>query len=140
MIVYLKQHKNYWKLVSIAALIIILGGILTMNWLNDERLKKEKYRQEQDRVINYLVEHYELANGDDIKTIEVTEFQQIKIVGYWRITTKVNNKYKISFKENKIGGEIRSSNYSPQEFKRREKVNHSQNCINTKTMYYREEK
>ncbi|HEK9073788.1 TPA: hypothetical protein TUW49_000528 [Streptococcus equi subsp. zooepidemicus] len=128
------------KLIGIVALVAILGGIITMGWFNGEELKKKKYRQEQDRVINYLVEHYELANGDDIKMIEVTEFQQIKIVGYWRITTKVNNKYKISFKENKIGGEIRSSNYSPQEFKRREKVNHSQNAFNTKTMYYKEEK
>ncbi|HEL0719368.1 TPA: hypothetical protein TUY07_001977, partial [Streptococcus equi subsp. zooepidemicus] len=83
------------KLIGIVALVAILGGIITMGWFNGEELKKKKYRQEQDRVINYLVEHYELANGDDIKMIEVTEFQQIKIVGYWRITTKVNNKYKI---------------------------------------------
>lgn len=107
-----------------------------MNWLNDERLKKEKYRQEQDRVINYLVEHYELANGDDIKTIEVTEFQQIKIVDFWSITTKVNGKYKISFTEDQLGEEIMTSNYSPKEFKVQEDTDNKQNLSDIELIYY----
>ncbi|HEL1196718.1 TPA: hypothetical protein TVL25_001946 [Streptococcus equi subsp. zooepidemicus] len=124
------------KLIGIVALIAILGGVITMNWLNDERLKKEKYRQEQDRVINYLVEHYELANGDDIKTIEVTEFQQIKIVDFWSITTKVNGKYKISFTEDQLGEEIMTSNYSPKEFKVQEDTDNKQNLSDIELIYY----
>ncbi|WP_165627345.1 hypothetical protein, partial [Streptococcus equi] len=95
MIVYLKQHKNYWKLVSIAALIIILGGILTMNWFNGEELKKKKYRQEQDRVVKYIGEHIELGNGKPITKIEFIEFQQNLSTGTWTITATVNNKYNI---------------------------------------------
>lgn len=131
-----KQQSKRRKLIGIVALIAILGGVITMNWLNDERLKKEKYRQEQDRVINYLVEHYELANGDDIKTIEVTEFQQIKIVDFWSITTKVNGKYKISFTEDQLGEEITTSNYSPKEFKVQEDTDNKQNLSAIELIYY----
>ncbi|MCD3376086.1 hypothetical protein [Streptococcus equi] len=131
-----KQQSKQRKLIGIVALIAILGGVITMNWLNDERLKKEKYRQEQDRVINYLVEHYELANGDDIKTIEVTEFQQIKIVDFWSITTKVNGKYKISFTEDQLGEEITTSNYSPKEFKVQEDTDNKQNLSDIELIYY----
>ncbi|AEJ25214.1 TPA: hypothetical protein TUM56_000168 [Streptococcus equi subsp. zooepidemicus] len=131
-----KQQNKRRKLIGIVALIAILGGVITMNWLNDERLKKEKYRQEQDRVINYLVEHYELANGDDIKTIEVTEFQQIKIVDFWSITTKVNGKYKISFTEDQLGEEITTSNYSPKEFKVQEDTDNKQNLSDIELIYY----
>ncbi|HEK9992494.1 TPA: hypothetical protein TT567_001568 [Streptococcus equi subsp. zooepidemicus] len=131
-----KQQSKRRKLIGIVALIAILGGVITMNWLNDERLKKEKYRQEQDRVINYLVEHYELANGDDIKTIEVTEFQQIKIVDFWSITTKVNGKYKISFTEDQLGEEITTSNYSPKEFKVQEDTDNKQNLSDIELIYY----
>ncbi|MCD3429556.1 hypothetical protein KUF87_06205 [Streptococcus equi subsp. zooepidemicus] len=131
-----KQQNKRRKLIGIVALIAILGGVITMNWLNDERLKKEKYRQEQDRVINYLVEHYELANGDDIKTIEVTEFQQIKIVDFWSITTKVNGKYKISFTEDQLGEEITASNYSPKEFKVQEDTDNKQNLSDIELIYY----
>ncbi|NGL84486.1 hypothetical protein [Streptococcus equi] len=131
-----KQLNKRRKLIGIVALVAILGGVLTMNWLNDERLKKKKYRQEQDRVINYLVEHYELANGDDIKTIEVTEFQQIKIVDFWSITTKVNGKYKISFTEDQLGEEITTSNYSPKEFKVQEDTDNKQNLSDIELIYY----
>ncbi|HEL0046550.1 TPA: hypothetical protein TT719_001519 [Streptococcus equi subsp. zooepidemicus] len=131
-----KQQNKRRKLIGIVALIAILGGVITINWLNDERLKKEKYRQEQDRVINYLVEHYELANGDDIKTIEVTEFQQIKIVDFWSITTKVNGKYKISFTEDQLGEEITTSNYSPKEFKVQEDTDNKQNLSDIELIYY----
>ncbi|HEL0025282.1 TPA: hypothetical protein TUY17_000089 [Streptococcus equi subsp. zooepidemicus] len=131
-----KQQNKRRKLIGIVALIAILGGVITMNWLNDEKLKKEKYRQEQDRVINYLVEHYELANGDDIKTIEVTEFQQIKIVDFWSITTKVNGKYKISFTEDQLGEEITTSNYSPKEFKVQEDTDNKQNLSDIELIYY----
>ncbi|HEL0793448.1 hypothetical protein KUG02_09240 [Streptococcus equi subsp. zooepidemicus] len=131
-----KQQNKRRKLIGIVALIAILGGVIKMNWLNDERLKKEKYRQEQDRVINYLVEHYELANGDDIKTIEVTEFQQIKIVDFWSITTKVNGKYKISFTEDQLGEEITTSNYSPKEFKVQEDTDNKQNLSDIELIYY----
>ncbi|HEL1318253.1 TPA: hypothetical protein TVS10_001922, partial [Streptococcus equi subsp. zooepidemicus] len=52
-----KQQSKRRKLIGIVALIAILGGVITMNWLNDERLKKE-YR-EQERIVKYVVSNYE---------------------------------------------------------------------------------
>ncbi|HEL0612890.1 TPA: hypothetical protein TUU92_001892, partial [Streptococcus equi subsp. zooepidemicus] len=113
-----KQQSKRRKLIGIVALIIILGGILTMNWLNDERIKKEKYRQEQDRVGKYIGEHIELGNGKPITKIEFIEFQlETATTGTWSITAIVNEKYLIHFSEDRLGEEIRTSYYSPKEFK-----------------------
>ena len=95
-----------------------------------------KYKAEQDRVAQYFVEHYELTNGDFIKTIEVIEFDKNDTTGTWRITITVNEKYNISFNENELGGEIRSSNYSPKEFKVRENINHIQSDSDIELTYY----
>ncbi|HEK9987171.1 TPA: hypothetical protein TT577_000013 [Streptococcus equi subsp. zooepidemicus] len=105
MIVYLKQHKNYWKLVSIAALIIILGGVITTGWLNG------------DRVMKYIGEHIELCNGQHIIKIECIEFQQNLSTGTWIITATVNDKYDISFAEDYLRGELITAVYNYNEFK-----------------------
>ncbi|HEL0379335.1 TPA: hypothetical protein TUK98_000012 [Streptococcus equi subsp. zooepidemicus] len=106
MIVYLKQHKNYWKLVSIAALIIILGGVITTGWLNG------------DRVVKYIGEHIELGNGKPIIKIEFIEFQlETATTGTWSITATVNDKYDISFAEDYLRGELITAVYNYNEFK-----------------------
>ncbi|AEJ25218.1 hypothetical protein HKO46_06235 [Streptococcus equi subsp. zooepidemicus] len=112
-----KQQNKRRKLIGIVALITILGGILTMNWLNDERLKKKKYRQEQDRVMKYIGEHIELCNGQHIIKIECIEFQQNLSTGTWIITATVNDKYDISFAEDYLRGELITAVYNYNEFK-----------------------
>ncbi|QTR93292.1 membrane protein [Streptococcus equi subsp. zooepidemicus] len=112
-----KQQSKRRKLIGIVALITILGGILTMNWLNDERLKKKKYRQEQDRVMKYIGEHIELCNGQHIIKIECIEFQQNLSTGTWIITATVNDKYDISFAEDYLRGELITAVYNYNEFK-----------------------
>ncbi|HEL1030317.1 TPA: hypothetical protein TVB54_001918, partial [Streptococcus equi subsp. equi] len=52
-----KQQSKRRKLIGIVALITILGGILTMNWFNDEKLNRE--RREQERAAIYLSNTYE---------------------------------------------------------------------------------
>ncbi|HEK9073789.1 TPA: hypothetical protein SUB45_000792, partial [Streptococcus equi subsp. zooepidemicus] len=52
-----KQQNKRRKLIGIVTLIAILGGVLTMNWLNDERLNRE--RREQERAVIYLSNTYE---------------------------------------------------------------------------------
>ncbi|HEK9988371.1 TPA: hypothetical protein TVE77_001803 [Streptococcus equi subsp. zooepidemicus] len=133
-----KQQSKRRKLIGIVALITILGGILTMNWLNDERIKKEKYRQEQDRVVKYIGEHIELGNGKPITKIEFIEFQlETATTGTWSITAIVNEKYLIHFSEDRLGEEIRTSYYSPKEFKQySEKMRN--NMTNVETIYYEE--
>ncbi|HEK9098400.1 TPA: hypothetical protein SUB15_001494 [Streptococcus equi subsp. zooepidemicus] len=112
-----KQQSKRRKLIGIVTLITILGGILTMNWLNGEELKKKKYRQEQDRVVKYIGEHIELGNGQHIIKIECIEFQQNLSTGTWTITATVNDKYDISFAEDYLRGELITAVYNYNEFK-----------------------
>ncbi|HEL0001855.1 TPA: hypothetical protein TUW63_000795 [Streptococcus equi subsp. zooepidemicus] len=133
-----KQQNKRRKLIGIVALITILGGIITMGWFNGEELKKEKYRQEQDRVVKYIGEHIELGNGQPITKIEFIEFQlETATTGTWSITAIVNEKYLIHFSEDRLGEEIRTSYYSPKEFKQySEKMRN--NMTNVETIYYEE--
>ncbi|HEL0596648.1 TPA: hypothetical protein TUT17_000537, partial [Streptococcus equi subsp. zooepidemicus] len=62
-----KQQNKRRKLIGIVTLIAILGGVLTMNWLNDERLNRE--RREQERAVIYLSNTYE--NIHKIKIIGI---------------------------------------------------------------------
>ncbi|WP_203267842.1 hypothetical protein [Streptococcus uberis] len=74
-------------------------------------------KQEQDRIVNYIKQHVELTNGDQIKKIEFIDFQKNEMTGFWRVSSKINDKNIISFEESKIGGEIELSNYSPKYFR-----------------------
>ncbi|HEL0675386.1 TPA: hypothetical protein TUW65_001923 [Streptococcus equi subsp. zooepidemicus] len=133
-----KQLNKRRKLIGIVTLITILGGILTMNWLNGEQLKKKKYRQEQDRVVKYIGEHIELGNGQPITKIEFIEFQQNLSTGTWTITATVNDKYSIVFGEDYLGGEIETAYYTYKEFKYSdEKINNS-NKDKVELIYYKE--
>ncbi|HEK9982922.1 TPA: hypothetical protein TUW76_001849 [Streptococcus equi subsp. zooepidemicus] len=133
-----KQLNKRRKLIGIVTLITILGGILTMNWLNGEELKKKKYRQEQDRVVKYIGEHIELGNGQPITKIEFIEFQQNLSTGTWTITATVNDKYSIVFGEDYLGGEIETAYYTYKEFKYSdEKINNS-NKDKVELIYYKE--
>ncbi|HEL0008605.1 TPA: hypothetical protein TUM56_001953 [Streptococcus equi subsp. zooepidemicus] len=133
-----KQLNKRQKLIGIVTLITILGGILTMNWLNGEELKKKKYRQEQDRVVKYIGEHIELGNGQPITKIEFIEFQQNLSTGTWTITATVNDKYSIVFGEDYLGGEIETAYYTYKEFKYSdEKINNS-NKDKVELIYYKE--
>ncbi|MFC3931517.1 hypothetical protein ACVR0S_06300 [Streptococcus dentapri] len=126
-----------WKklLIPLGITVVLIGGGLAMiNPFTGE--DEPKYKHEQDRVAQYLVEHYELTNGDAIKTIKVIEFDKNDMTGTWRITITVNEKYDISFNENELGGEIRSSNYSPKEFIVQEKINHIQSNSDIELTYY----
>lgn len=124
------------KLIGIVALIAILGGVITMNWLNDERLKKEKYRQEQDRVVKYIGEHIELGNDKPITKIEFIEFQQNLSTGTWRITATVNDRYDISFSLRGLGGELRTANYTYDEFNESEEQLTTHDMDKVKVVYY----
>ncbi|WP_424554376.1 hypothetical protein [Streptococcus agalactiae] len=74
-------------------------------------------KQEQDRIVNYIKQHVELTNGNQIKKIEFIDFQKNEMTGFWRVSSKINDKNIISFEESKISGEIELSNYSPKYFR-----------------------
>ncbi|HEK9990866.1 TPA: hypothetical protein TVS21_000107 [Streptococcus equi subsp. zooepidemicus] len=133
-----KQQSKRRKLIGIVTLITILGGILTMNWLNGEELKKKEYRQEQDRVVKYIGEHIELGNGKPITKIEFIEFQQNLSTGTWTITATVNNKYNIVFGEDYLGGEIETAYYTYKEFKYSDEKLNNSNKDKVEIIYYKE--
>ncbi|MGT2733003.1 hypothetical protein [Streptococcus ruminantium] len=125
----------------LTSLFILIGMMSLLGGCGMSGSEKEevKYKSEQDRVVNYLLENYELTNGDKIKTIEFIEFEKNNITGTWRITTRINEKYDISFNQNELNGQLRSSNYSPKEFKKRNvDYNHTQNVHGIKIIYYEE--
>ncbi|HEL1310796.1 TPA: hypothetical protein TVR06_001917, partial [Streptococcus equi subsp. zooepidemicus] len=85
-----KQQNKRRKLIGIVTLITILGGILTMNWLNGERLKKE-YR-EQERIVKYVASNYE-----GIEKVEFIEFFHNNITGTYSFYAIINDKIKVDF-------------------------------------------
>ncbi|WP_394350787.1 DUF1433 domain-containing protein [Streptococcus equi] len=94
-----KQQSKRRKLIGIVALIAILGGVITMNWLNDERLKKE-YR-EQERIVKYVVSNYE-----SIEKVEFIEFFHNNITGTYSFYAIINDKIKVDFTLWGLKGEI----------------------------------
>ncbi|MFD3024194.1 hypothetical protein ACFKJH_00730, partial [Streptococcus agalactiae] len=70
-------------------------------------------KQEQDRIVNYIKQHVELTNGDQIKKVEFIDFQKNEMTGTWGISTKINEQFSISFSEDRIGGKLRALGYQP---------------------------
>ena len=129
------------KLGIIALVICIIGGVIMFS-LNHpkEKTLEEKMRIEQDRVAKFLVSNYDLADGQKIERVKFVEFQKNESTGSWRITAKVNNQYDISVKIDSLNenGKIRSSNYSPTEFIKREHKEEAGYDIAVKIIYLEE--
>lgn len=111
--VCLIMKKRIWYLIVL--ITVILGGLIMKNLFATTEASSKK--QEQDRIVNYIKQHVELTNGDQIKKIEFIDFQKNEMTGFWRVSSKINDKNIISFEESKIGGEIELSNYSPKYFR-----------------------
>ncbi len=111
--VCLIMKKRIWYLIVL--ITVILGGLIMKNLFATTEASSKK--QEQDRVVKYIKQHVELTNGDQIKKIEFIDFQKNEMTGFWRVSSKINDKNIISFEESKIGGEIELSNYSPKYFR-----------------------
>ncbi|MCK6312919.1 hypothetical protein LZU45_00345, partial [Streptococcus agalactiae] len=111
--VYLLMKKRIWYLIII--ITVILGGLVMKNLFATTEASSRK--QEQDRIVNYIKQQVELTNGDQIKKVEFIDFQKNEMTGFWRVSSKINDKNIISFEESKISGEIELSNYSPKYFR-----------------------
>ena len=134
----MNRHKK-WGIITLV--ICIMGGIMmfSLNY-QKERTLEEKMRIEQDRIAKFLVSNYDLADGQKIERVEFIEFQRNESTGSWRITAKVNNQYDISFKIDSLNEneKIRSSNYSPIEFIKREHKEEAVYDIAVKIIYLEE--
>ena len=101
-------------LAFIAFIVIII--VFAFNYETGE--DKGKIRQDQERMIQYVLENYELKNGDEIKKIKIIDFKKNKSSGAWFVEVQVNSNYKIILTEDRLGGEIRTSVSDPNEVKR----------------------
>ncbi len=106
------MKKRIWYLIII--ITVILGGLVMKNLFVTTGESSKK--QEQDRVVKYIKQHVELTNGEPVNQIEFVEFEKNQMTGSWLLTSKINNKFFISFKIDEFGGEIRTSNYKANEF------------------------
>ncbi|MGT2771366.1 hypothetical protein [Streptococcus marimammalium] len=88
--------------------------------LNDTKKEDGIWMKEQEeRVALYFINRYDLTNGDDIEEIEIIQFEKNSMTGYWRVVLSANNKYNMAFSLNSDNNEIRTSNYLPENFKRK---------------------
>ena len=133
------NKRKKWGIIALV--ICIIGGVIMFS-LNHpkEKTLEEKMRIEQDRVAKFLVSNYDLADGQKIERVKFVEFQKNESTGSWRITAKVNNQYDISVKIDSLNenGKIRSSNYSPTEFIKREHKEEAGYDIAVKNIYLEE--
>ncbi|WP_242237559.1 hypothetical protein [Streptococcus acidominimus] len=104
--------KKWFKMILLIVVLISALGGCGVN--QKDRLVSQS---EQDRVILYFMNNYSLYDHREIRKIEVVEFQQDMSSQVWFITLKVNDSFLISFAEDKLGDEIRSSSYSNKEFR-----------------------
>lgn len=133
------NKRKKWGIIALV--ICIIGGVIMFS-LNHQKEKtlEEKMRIEQDRVAKFLVSNYDLADGQKIERVKFVEFQRNESTGSWRITAKVNDQYDISVKMDSLNEnrKIRSSNYSPTEFIKREHKEEAGYDIAVKIIYLEE--
>ncbi|MGR1383020.1 hypothetical protein UW666_10530 [Streptococcus agalactiae] len=97
-------------------------------------------KQEQDRIVNYIKQHVELTNGNQIKKIEFIDFQKNEMTGTWGISTKINEQFSISFSEDRIGGKLRALGYQPNEIGFSKYINsNNQNVNDIEVIYMKKE-
>lgn len=134
--VYLLMKKRIWYLIII--ITVILGGLVMKNLFATTEASSRK--QEQDRIVNYIKQHVELTNGDQIKKVEFIDFQKNEMTGTWGISTKINEQFSISFSEDRIGGKLRALGYQPNEIGFSKDINsNNQNVNDIEVIYMKEE-
>lgn len=68
------MKKRIWYLIII--ITVILGGLVMKNLFATTEASSRK--QEQDRIVNYIKQHVELTNGDQIKKLSLSIFKKMR--------------------------------------------------------------
>ena len=71
-----KMKKIAKVLMSIICLVLL--AVFTTGCA--DKVDKNAIRQDQERIIQYVLENYELKNGDEIKKIKIIDFKKINQV------------------------------------------------------------
>ena len=72
--VYLLMKKRIWYLIII--ITVILGGLAMKNLF--ATIEASSRKQEQDRIVNYIKQHVELTNGNQIKKLSLSTFKKMR--------------------------------------------------------------
>ena len=108
-------------ILGIVAFFVIII-VFAFNYETGE--DKRNIRQDQERMVQYVLKKTELKNNEEIKKIKVIEFKKNFSTGTWKCEIEINGKYNIMLKEGELGGEIRTSLYNADEIRiNKEKVN-----------------
>ena len=108
-------------LLAIITVIVLMVVFFYKPEPSEEDIKK---RQDQERMVQYILEKAELKNNEEINRIKVIEFKKNFSTGTWKCEIEINGKYNIMLKEDELGGEIRTSLYNADEIRiNKEKVN-----------------
>ena len=99
-------------------IVILIFGVFMAFRINKDWTKyKEEFRQRQERIALYFVNHFELENGEEIKEIKVLSFRKHHMTGYWNCSLLINGKYHASVSENYETREIGGARYHGGEFR-----------------------
>ena len=64
--------------VLMSIICLVLLAVFTTGCA--DKVYKNAIRQDQERIIQYVLENYELKNGDEIKKIKIIDFKKINQV------------------------------------------------------------
>ena len=93
-------------------IIILIFGVFMAFRINKDWTKyKEEFRERQEKIVLYFVNHFELENGEEIKEIKVLSFRKHHMTGYWNCSLLINGKYYASVSENYETREIGGASY-----------------------------
>ena len=98
-------------LAFIAFIVIITIYGLKGNTGEDKR----KIKQDQERMVQFVLEKIQLKNDEEIEKIKFLEFDKDITSGMWRAKLEINSKYRIALSENDLGEEIKISLSDPNE-------------------------
>ena len=119
-------------LAIVAIFVIIIVFAVGTNSSEDKR----KIRQDQDRMVQFVLENIQLKTGEEIEKIKFLEFDKDISSGMWRAKLEINSKYRIALSENDLGEEIKISLSDPNEIETSKEKIISRNINNIKIEYF----
>ena|SRR3712207_1568675 len=99
--------KKVIILLGIVA-ILVMGGIFMFNSFTGK--DEPRYKHEQDRMVEYLANHYK-----GVEKVEFKNFEKNTKTGYYTSVAEIDDRFEVTFYERGAGGEI-SLDYYTREF------------------------
>ena len=124
-------------IVRIILVFIAFIVIITIYGLKDNTGEdKRKIKQDQERMVQFVLEKIQLKNDEEIEKIKFLEFDKDISSGMWRTKLEINSKYRIALSENDLGEEIKISLSDPNEIEISKEKIIGRNINNIKIEYF----